>query len=100
MNTLNETQPIEIRIYSLIQLNVASLPKDVSTKIKVCITEFVGVKFKSGNVRTGKEYLHYVESVVIKGITRLAPMVRTIVICEEKYGYTPDDFKAGTREQR
>ena len=100
LNTLNETQPNEIRLDSLIQLNVASIPKDVSTKIKVCITEFKGVKFKSGNVRTGKEYLHYVESVVIKGTTRLAPMVRTIVICEEKYGYTPDDFKAGTREQR
>ena len=100
LNTLNETQAIDIRVDSLLQLNVSSVPKDISTKIKICITEFAGVKFKAGNVRTGKEYLHHVESVVIKGITRLAPMVRTIVICEEKYGYTPDDLKAGTREQR
>ena len=100
LNTLNETQAIDTRIESLLRLNVSSVPKNISTRIKVCITEFAGIKFKAGNVRTGKEYLHHVESVVIKRITSLAPMVRTIVICEEKYGYTPDDLKAGTREQR
>ena len=100
LDTLNESHNINIRPDNLLQLNVPSVPKEVSLKVKMCITEFAGIKFKTGNLKTGKEYLHFVESTVIKGMTRLAPNASTIIICEEKYGYTPDDLKAGTREQR
>ena len=94
---LNETQAIAIKAGSLLQLNLASLPKDISSKIKLCISEFAGIKFKTGNLRTSKKFLHYVDSFVIKVIARLTPMVLTIILCEEKYGYTPNDLRNGTR---
>ena len=98
LDTLNRSQTI--RSDSLLQLNVSSMPQEISQKVKICTTEFAGIKFKTGNLKTGKECVYFVGSTVIKGITRLAPKASTIIICEEKYGYTPDDFKAGTREQR
>lgn len=31
---------------------------------------------------------------------RLFPSIRHMIVCEEKYGFTPDDLKAETRAKR
>lgn len=37
---------------------------------------------------------------ILKHIMKMLPGVRNIVVCEEKYKFTPDSFKAATRSQR
>jgi hypothetical protein len=52
-------------------------------------------------VRWSKHEMFYVRwSNIIGKIIHQLPLLRNIVICEEKYKFTPDDFKATTRSQR
>ena len=54
LDTLNRSQTITIRSDSLLQLNVSSMPQEISPNVKICTTEFAGIKFKTGNLKTGK----------------------------------------------
>ena len=40
------------------------------------------------------------ERILLEKIKHQLPLLRNIVICEEKYKFTPDDFKAAKRSQR
>ena len=82
-----------------IALNLPFVPKTVTNSMKICTVEFAGMKFKMGSARSGKDYLECVEKM-LNGLIGKSNKISKIVICEEKYGYTPDEFKAGTREQR
>ena len=82
-----------------IALNLPQLPKNVTSSVKLCTIEFAGTKFKMGNAKSGQEYLENIQKMLNTLINR-SNNISNIVICEEKYSYTPDDFKAGTREQR
>ncbi|KAH3802102.1 hypothetical protein DPMN_155771 [Dreissena polymorpha] len=82
-----------------IHLGVTSIPKHVSQYMKICTVEFAGVKFKLGNVKSGKEYIQVVESMLRKYLKH-AENVSKMVIFEETYSFTPDDLKASTRQQR
>ena len=82
-----------------IALNLPFVPKTVTNSMKICTIEFAGMKFKMGSARSGKDYLEGVEKM-LNGLIGKSNKISNIVICEEKYGYTPDEFKAGTREQR
>lgn len=75
------------------------LPSSRASKIKIVIVEFAGVKFKT-NAITGKQYIQSVEQNYLHNTLSMMPKVDTIVIAEEKYSFTPDDFKAATRDQR
>ncbi len=68
-------------------------------KVKVVVVEFAGVKFKSGT-GTGTEYIQHVETNIINKTLRDFPNAERMVICEEKYSFTPDAFKAATRTKR
>jgi hypothetical protein len=57
--------------------------------------EFAGFKFSS-HAHTGREYLHHIEQNILKEKHQLS-CLKYLVICEEKYKFTPDDFKAATR---
>jgi hypothetical protein len=46
-----------------------------------------------------REYLHHIEQNILKEKHQLS-CLKYLVICEEKYKFTPDDFKAATRAQR
>ena len=37
---------------------------------------------------------------MLNGLIGKSNNISKIAICEEKYGYTPDEYKAGTTEQR
>ena len=82
-----------------IALNLCFIPRNVINSMKICTKEFAGMKFKTGSVKTGREYLLSVQRM-LNGLIGKSNNISKIVICEEKYGYTPDVFKAGTREQR
>ena len=84
---------------TLILQNQTHLPQNVTGECTVCVLEFAGVKFKLGNIQSGKEYIDHCERS-IKGLFKKFPSLNTVVICEEKYNFTPDDFKAITRAQR
>jgi hypothetical protein len=47
-------------------------------------------------------YLHFRKDYLrhIGKIKHQLPLLRNIAICEEKYKFTPGDFKAATRSQR
>ena len=84
---------------NLIILGQAHIPATISTSVTMCAVEFAGVKFKVGNVSTGKEYIHEVE-MILKRLLHQMPNIQKLIVCEEKYSFTPDEFKAGTRSQR
>ena len=59
------------------------------------ISEFAGVKFKGQNISTRTAYVKFVDKCILTPILTNLP-----IICEEKYSFTPDDFKAATRKSR
>ena len=71
----------------------------MSSAVKVVTIEFAGVKFKSKAI-TGLDYIKSVENDYIQNMISLFPRVHHIVVAEEKYSFTPDTFKAATRDQR
>ena len=73
--------------------------ENIRFKTRVVSVEFAGVKFKA-KVSSGDAYVEFIEKGVIKHILNLAPGTKHIIICEEKYSFTPDDFKAATRLKR
>ena len=75
------------------------LPSSISSTVKVVTIEFAGVRFKSKAI-TGLDYIKSVESDYIQNIISILPRVDQIVVVEEKYSFTPDTFKAATRDQR
>ncbi|VDI72179.1 Hypothetical predicted protein [Mytilus galloprovincialis] len=83
---------------NLITLSSPHIPVDVQRTVKFATLEFAGFKFSSF-AHTGTEYLHHIEQNIIK-IKHQLPCLKHLVICEEKYKFTPDDFKAATRAQR
>ena len=56
----------------------------------IATVEFAGVKFKT-KATTGEEYLDNVKKGVIGRLMKPSsfPNLNRIVICEEKYSYTP-----------
>ena len=83
----------------LVLLNQLKIPQFITRASKICLVEFAGIKFKLGSIRTGNEYVKYTQSV-LTGLVHQMPSITDLVVCEEKYSFTPDDFKAGTRAQR
>ncbi|WAR27998.1 LOW QUALITY PROTEIN: hypothetical protein MAR_013702, partial [Mya arenaria] len=83
----------------LIHLNKKAFPKDLTQSASVATIEFAGVKFKTSST-SGTQYLKYVENAVLMKTKISFPKIRNIVVCEEKYKFTPDVFKSATREQR
>ena len=83
----------------ILTINAKGIPNEVGMNAKVCTVEFAGVKFK-GNVTSGGAYLKFVEDAVIIPLIRKLPSMSHLIICEEKYNFTPDSFKASTRLKR
>ena len=79
--------------------NTSKIPEAIAHSVRFVTLEFAGVKFKA-RVQTGLQYLRYVENGVLKDVKKQFPFVEQIVLCEEKYKFTPDDFKSATRDQR
>ncbi|VDI32965.1 Hypothetical predicted protein [Mytilus galloprovincialis] len=65
----------------IVFLDINDVPQAIRQSITKATVEFAGVKFKT-KATSGEEYLSHVTKVVI---------------CEEKYSFTPDDFKEATR---
>ena len=49
---------------------------------------------------TGDQYIQYINKGVINHLASSLSRIDHIVICEEKYQFTPDDLKANTRQKR
>ncbi len=84
---------------NLVKLATRTLPAEVTRKVKFVTVEFAGVKFKTCAV-SGTEYLQYVEKNIIGRLIGLFPAAEHVIVSEEKYTFTPDNFKAATRAQR
>ena len=94
-----ESASLKLDENNVVKLSQKTLPHEITEHIKFATLEFAGVKFKTRAV-SGDEYLKQVESNVIGGITKLLPALKHLVVSEEKYRFTPDNFKAATRAQR
>ena len=69
--------------------------------IKAVVVEFAGIKFKlKDTIKTGGQYITYAKDFVIKHYLHVTPNINRMVLCEEKYRFTPDDLKAATRANR
>ena len=81
--------------------NVHDIPPKIRDSVKLATVEFAGVKFKT-HATSGDEYLQHISKGVIGRLLKSTnfPKLQRIVMCEEKYTYTPDDFKASTRMKR
>ncbi|CAG2186631.1 unnamed protein product [Mytilus edulis] len=75
------------------------IPPSLASSTTYATLEFAGIKFSSF-AHTGNEYLNYIGKDVIGKIKHQLPLLKHLAICEEKYNFTPDDFKAATRAQR
>ncbi len=84
----------------LVLLAQAGIPQNISSSVKLITLEFAGVKFKSVHAETGEQYLSRVQNAYIMKSLNQFPRADRMIICEEKYRYTPDTFKAATRAQR
>ena len=91
------TEPPSLHEYMALRLKVIS--HQVAKSIKVCTNEFAGVKFKT-RVVSGTEYIAFIQDKILLKSLREMPNLKYIAVCEEMYSFTPDDFKAATREQR
>ncbi|VDI71124.1 Hypothetical predicted protein [Mytilus galloprovincialis] len=88
----------------LVFLDINEVPQAIRQSITKATVEFAGVKFKT-KATSGEEYLSHVTKGVIGKLSKPShfPNMNRIVICEvceEKYSFTPDDFKAATRVKR
>lgn len=97
VSCMSSTSDVDLQPY--MNINASSIPAPVTAPMKLCTVEFAGFKFKAGNAKSGKDYIQQVENLIKNVILRNSSNP-TVVICEEKYMFTPDDLKAGTREQR
>ena len=79
--------------------NKAAIPDHISSKVTFATVEFAGVKFKS-NVVNGLAYIKQVQNGILKPMLHQMKKLSRIVVCEEKYKFTPDPFKAATHQQR
>ena len=75
------------------------LPSAIAKHAAICTVEFAGTKFKNTK-SSGCEYLANVEQYVLKPLIRQIPQLTHLVICEEKYTFTPDIFKNITHQKR
>ncbi|CAC5387980.1 unnamed protein product [Mytilus coruscus] len=75
------------------------IPRSLASSTTYATLEFAGIKFSSF-AHTGNEYLNYIGKDVVCKIKHQLPLLKHLAICEEKYNFTPDDFKAATRAQR
>lgn len=75
------------------------LPAHIRNNANLSIVEFAGTKFKVF-ASSGQQYVQFVSNAIIKKLVSSLPNLKRIVICEEKYSFTPDDFKASTRLKR
>ncbi|CAC5387720.1 unnamed protein product [Mytilus coruscus] len=89
----------EIQDNGIIKIAENVLPDSMRSEVKLATVELAGVKFKA-KVFSGDDYLDFVKNYVIQKTINQMPNISRMVICEEKYHFTPDDFKAATRAQR
>ncbi|VDI42653.1 Hypothetical predicted protein [Mytilus galloprovincialis] len=89
----------EIQDNGIIKIAENVLPDSIRSEVKLATVEFAGVKFKA-KVFSGDDYLDFVKNYAIQKTINQMPNISRMVICEEKYHFTPDDFKTATRAQR
>ena len=86
---------------TVIYTSFQDIPISQRLPIKIVVVEFAGVKFKlKETVKTGLQYLHHVETSVIRKLLRDVSSTQRMIIREEKYHFTPDDLKLATRAGR
>ena len=83
----------------LIMFGNKSFPQEIRTSIAYATLEFAEVKFQT-KATSGVQYLQSIERGTIYRLLKDYAGLKRIVVCEEKYSYTPDDFKSATRAQR
>ncbi len=98
MKTLPEIEN-QLKTSGIVILGARHVAHNMSHSAKAAVIEFAGIKFKAGGV-SGSDYIKYVESNIVNNYLKHFPNVAHMIICEEKYGFTPDDFKAETRSKR
>ena len=76
-----------------------TIPQKNKENVKIAIVEFAGAKYKTFAM-TGRQYLEFVETSVINKIKMHYKSVNRMIICEEKYHFTPNDLKGPTRQKR
>lgn len=90
---------VENTVSGLLMFNFKEVPIQVANNTSVVIVEFAGAKFKAF-ASTGESYLRYISIGIIKKLLKDLPHLDRMIICEEKYSFTPDDLKAATRSKR
>ena len=84
---------------SPILCNIDRYPAPLVDSVGLVTIEFAGVKFGS-DLPTGAHYLNRVKEKLLQPVLHHLKNVEHVVISEEKYKFTPDDFKAATCKQR
>ncbi|CAH1791792.1 unnamed protein product [Owenia fusiformis] len=100
MGLKNLLRKCQILPESLIQQDVEKIPENIANATRIVVLEFAGIKFKTSNAISGSSYLSMTERSINRILFQMCPKTHTLILCEEKYGFTPDILKDSTRQQR
>ena len=85
--------------HKYIETGALEILQTFASDVKLVTMEFASIKFKTGHCTSGRQYLEFAETVIRKTVKQFLNLSE-LIICEEKYSHTPDDFKCATRVQR
>ncbi|CAC5364075.1 unnamed protein product [Mytilus coruscus] len=97
--SLHTSSSVDSEEDQLVFLDFKMVPAHIRNNANLSIVEFAGTKFKVF-ASSGQQYVQFVSNAIIKKLVSSLPNLDRIVICEEKYSFTPDDCKASTRLKR
>ena len=90
----------QLKASKLMHSRLYRLPSGMSTNIKVVTVENAGMPYKVRKSVSGDDYVRFIDQRVLKPILTEFPDLKTIIMCEEKYSFTPNLIKGATRAQR
>ena len=94
-----DTNYAHVEPQKYIETGALEIPQTFASDVKLVTMKFAGIKFKTGHCTSGRQYLEFAETVIRKTVKQFLNLSE-LIICEEKYSHTPDDFKCATRVQR
>ena len=98
VNTVEKAGTNKTELENLVLSNFSKVPDAIQEAAVMSVVEFAGAKFKVF-ASSGQQYMNYISNGIVKKLLNYLPNLKRIIICEEKYAFTPDDFKANTRQK-
>ena len=78
----------DVQMQKHIELIALEIPQTITLAVKLVTMDVAGIKFKTGQCTSGRQYLVFAEIIIDKTVKQFSNMVE-LIICEEKYSHEP-----------